>query len=127
MRPISILMATGILCGLIGIVTSAQSAKKDFRGSEGSLKVGVSKIDITPERSIRLSGYGGRSEPSNGVAGKLWAKALAIGEGDDLAIVVTLDLIGVPSWLKTSVVEAPWECQNPRSRSAPLIPIPGLT
>jgi len=50
-----------------------------------------------------MSGYGNRTSLSQGVAGKLWAKALAIGD-ENPVILVTLDLIGVPQWLRDNVV-----------------------
>jgi putative membrane-bound dehydrogenase-like protein len=73
--------------------------------SNASLKVGLARVDITPDEPIRLSGYGGRRDPSEGVEGKLWTKALAIGEGDGTVLLVTMDLIGIPDWLKANVVK----------------------
>ena len=61
--------------------------------------VGVAKVDITPAEPIRLSGYGNRTAPSEGVAQPLYAKALAI--GDDASggpvVLVTVDNLGVPA------------------------------
>ena len=37
---------------------------------------GFSKIEITPEKPIRLSGYGSRTVPSEGVDEKLFVRAL---------------------------------------------------
>src|SRR5437660_1037390 len=42
-------------------------------------QVGVARIDITPAYAIRLTGYAVRKSESEGVAERLWAKALAIG------------------------------------------------
>src|SRR3954470_18857382 len=53
--------------------------------------IGVARIDITPDFPIRLCGYAARKKPSEGVEQKLWAKAMAIGSDDELAIVVTVD------------------------------------
>jgi putative membrane-bound dehydrogenase-like protein len=69
------------------------------------LDVGTARIDITPTEPIRLNGYGNRSQPSEGVEQKLWAKALAIGQ-DQPAILITADLIGVPSWLTDRIANA---------------------
>ncbi len=77
--------------------------------------IGVARIDITPQEPIRLSGYGSRRELSEGVHGKLWAKAVAIGGADEPAVFVTLDLIGVPAWLTAAVVE---QLELPASRIA---------
>src|SRR5687767_6666715 len=53
--------------------------------------VGVARVDITPDYPVRLCGYAARKTPSEGVEQKLWAKAMAIGGDDELAIIVTVD------------------------------------
>src|SRR5437870_6285958 len=61
-------------------------------------QVGVAKIDITPPYPIRLSGYAVRKKESEGVAQRLWAKALAIGSDKEWpAILITVDNTGVPA------------------------------
>ncbi|MDZ4780683.1 MAG: neutral/alkaline non-lysosomal ceramidase N-terminal domain-containing protein [Planctomycetia bacterium] len=55
--------------------------------------IGVAKIDITPTEPIRLSGYGFRREPHEGVIHPIWAKALAIGS-DDIGPAVLLMVDG---------------------------------
>ncbi|MFT4688024.1 MAG: putative membrane-bound dehydrogenase-like protein [Limisphaerales bacterium] len=65
---------------------------------------GVARADITPTKAIRLNGYGNRSKPSAGVAQKLWAKSIAIGETDPV-ILITADLIGVPDWITREVAK----------------------
>ncbi len=61
-------------------------------------RVGVGRVDITPAGPIWMSGYASRTHPSTGVAGKLWAKALAFDDGrGGRAVVVTTDLIGLPA------------------------------
>src|SRR5580765_4844895 len=58
--------------------------------------VGVARVDITPEYPVRLSGYGGRRTVSEGVAQKLWAKALAIGSDQDKPVLwITVDNCGL--------------------------------
>ena len=67
---------------------------------EGLISVGVAKVDVTPEGPIRLHGYGGRKTESTGVAQRLWAKALAIGEDKEgPAILVTVDNCIIPGEL----------------------------
>ena len=41
-------------------------------------KAGVSRVIITPEKSMYLSGYANRTHASDGKIHDLWAKALAI-------------------------------------------------
>lgn len=57
--------------------------------------VGIGRIKITPDKSIRMAGYAARNKPSVGVLQDLWAKCLVIQdrEGHRLAILTT-DLIG---------------------------------
>src|SRR5580765_3746577 len=58
--------------------------------------VGVARVDITPEYPVRLSGYGGRRTVSEGVAQKLWAKALAIGSDQEKPVLwITVDNCGL--------------------------------
>ena len=41
-------------------------------------QIGVSKIDITPDYPIRLSGYGAREKETAEVVQNIWAKCLTI-------------------------------------------------
>src|SRR4051794_1678688 len=68
-----------------------------FAGDELLMQVGVARIDITPDYPIRLSGYGARRTNSEGVAQKIFAKALAFGsDKEDASILFTVDNCGVP-------------------------------
>ncbi|MHB9079667.1 MAG: hypothetical protein ACYC3X_19490 [Pirellulaceae bacterium] len=61
-------------------------------------RVGVAKVDVTPDYPIRLNGFGGRRAESEGVTQHIWAKALAIRWGEDPPIVLlTIDNLGVSS------------------------------
>src|SRR5690242_13878450 len=65
--------------------------------------VGAAKVDITPDFPVRLTGYGNRTKESEGVAQRIWARALAIGgrigggssstdaDNDQPAILLTAD------------------------------------
>jgi hypothetical protein len=60
-------------------------------------RAGVSKVDITPQGPIWLSGYANRNKPSEGVAHPLAAKALALEDGrKNRTLIITFDLIGLP-------------------------------
>jgi hypothetical protein len=83
-------MLVAIACGC------ASAPREPARGPQGALRVGVARIDITPEEPLRLTGYGGRTAPFDSVAQRLWAKALAFDDGRSApAVLVTSDLIGV--------------------------------
>ncbi|PYK58382.1 MAG: hypothetical protein DME21_15785 [Verrucomicrobia bacterium] len=65
-------------------------------GEDVTVRVGVARIDITPDYPIRLTGYAVRKTESEGVEQRLWAKALAMGGDEDRpAILVTVDNCGV--------------------------------
>ena len=61
------------------------------------IPVGAAKRDITPSYPVMLAGYARRNTESEGVAQRLWAKALAIGgdEGDGPAVLIVVDNCGV--------------------------------
>jgi len=74
----------------------------------GPIPVGVATIDTTPTEPMRLSGYGSRTTPSEGIEQKLHAKALAIGTGtndEPLSVFITLDAIGIPAWMTKEVAK----------------------
>ncbi len=67
-------------------------------------KAGVATVDITPEKSMWMAGYASRKKPSEGTAQNLFAKALAIEDAKGTrAVIVTLDLISVPRFLRDAV------------------------
>lgn len=69
-------------------------------------KVGVAKIDITPEYPVRLSGYASRTEESEGVAQPIFARALAISRGISApAVLITVDNCGITREIREEVVQ----------------------
>src|SRR5690349_17461936 len=59
-------------------------------------RAGVATVDITPDRSLWMAGFAARTQPSQGVALPLHAKALALQSGNrPPAVLVTVDLLGV--------------------------------
>jgi hypothetical protein len=70
------------------------------------IDTGLARIDITPPLPIRLTGYGSRSLPAEKAAGKLHARALAIGAGDEAAVLITADVVGIPADLADRVAAA---------------------
>ncbi len=61
------------------------------------MRAGLSQMDITPGGPIWMTGYSSRTHPSEGVAQRLRAKALAIEDSaGSRIVVVTTDLIGLP-------------------------------
>lgn len=64
--------------------------------------VGAAKVDVTPDYPIRLNGFGGRREESEGLSQRIFARALAVSQADGPPLViVAVDSLGV----RTSLVD----------------------
>ena len=58
-------------------------------------KVGLAAVKITPDKPIRMAGYASRDRPSEGIDADLFAKAMALEDGDgNRALLITADLLG---------------------------------
>ncbi|MBP8257026.1 MAG: neutral/alkaline non-lysosomal ceramidase N-terminal domain-containing protein [Opitutaceae bacterium] len=68
-----------------------------------SVPVGAARIDITPQWPIRLAGYANRRGTDWKVEMPLHARALAIGEGANAAVLVTVELVGISSAISDSL------------------------
>ncbi len=65
--------------------------------------VGVAKVDITPDYPVRLNGFLVRKQESVGIRQPIWAKAVAIGQGSEAALLITLDGLGIPAEITAKV------------------------
>ncbi len=61
---------------------------------EDSLRAGIVKVDITPDKPVRMSGYAGRKALSTGVHDRLYARIVAFESGTKRLVLVSADLIG---------------------------------
>jgi len=69
-----------------------------------AIQAGVATLDITPKESIWLGGYAARTKPSQGVRQRIFAKALALRDGNGTtAVLVTADILGFTQELVSSV------------------------
>ena len=74
--------------------------------SADDYRAGVSRVVITPETSLWLSGYAARNKPAEGKTHDLFAKALALEDAKGQRLVlVTTDLLGLPRDLSVAVAE----------------------
>jgi putative membrane-bound dehydrogenase-like protein len=70
------------------------------------LRVGVARIDITPDYPVRLSGFGFRRAESEGITQRIWAKAIAFADEErGPAILIATDNLGVPEAIALEVAE----------------------
>ncbi len=89
---------------VVGISLSSVSAQEGV--DDSLIEIGIARIDITPDEPIRLSGYRTRSEPTDKVAGKLWAKAMAIGSDDQKPVIlITVELVGITLTITDALAE----------------------
>lgn len=70
-------------------------------------KAGFARAVITPDKPLWMAGYAARNKPAEGREQDLFAKVLALQDGDGGRLVlITLDLIGVPQALRHRVADA---------------------
>ncbi len=70
-------------------------------------KAGFSRVVITPEKPMWMSGYGGRTHASEGKVHDLYARAAALQDaGGKRVVMVSLDLVGVPKVMAERVSAA---------------------
>ncbi len=75
-----------------------------LNSAPGSLKIGWGSSDITPDRSVVITG-GSAVRISQGVSDPVTATALVIESPEDLAIMVSTDLIGISDLLNDRIKE----------------------
>ena len=68
----------------------------------GKLRVGVSKVDITPAVGTELCGHFRSDLKSKGIHSNLYTKVLLLDDGENKAVLVACDLLGVTSTLVAS-------------------------
>jgi neutral ceramidase len=74
--------------------------------SAAEWKVGVARVDVTPDYAVRLSGYGSRTKEVSEVKLRLHAKALALQWAEDKpAVIVTVDNCGIPATVRAEVLK----------------------
>ena len=77
-------MAVAALAGGAGVAAE----------EEVELRAAVVKVDITPAKPVRMSGYAGRKEESTGVHDPLSLRVTVFEDGDTRLVLVSADLIG---------------------------------
>ena len=58
------------------------------------LRAGTAKVDITPQKPVRMSGYAGRKGLSQGVHDQLSARVIVFDNSRKKLVLVSTDLIG---------------------------------
>ena len=74
-----------------------QNIEAEETGLKTPWKAGIARVEITPDEPVWMGGFASRTQPSEGVLLPLFAKALALQDGEgNRAVLVTSDLLGFP-------------------------------
>src|SRR5437879_2697301 len=88
---------------LLALCVLVIGAAPRVRAQEATWKAGVARVVITPEKGVRLAGYGTK-RPPDGKLHDLWMKALALEDPKGQRIVlVTSDFQGIPKEMSDRV------------------------
>lgn len=63
-------------------------------GSEGTLRAGTARIDVTPDKPVKMSGYGARTALSEAVHDPLSARVVAFENDGERLVLVSSDILG---------------------------------
>ena len=79
---------TGIFTMVISmaVLLVFESASQSLAIPEKTFLAGSSKIRITPDIPIPMSGYGGRTAPFKGVHDDLYARVIVLSDGTNKAV-----------------------------------------
>ena len=89
------------LLGILTVLTFAATA------GAAEWKAGVARVKITPREPVWMSGYASRDRPAGGTLIDLWAKALALDDGEGhRAVLVAMDLCGIDRGTSVRVCDA---------------------
>lgn len=83
---------TGLLILLAGFLPGRAGAQNGSK-TEGSVKIGVARVNITPGIPAMMSGYEARKTPSVGVQDSLYASAFYFTREKERTILITADII----------------------------------
>lgn len=98
-----LLMAAAILGSALVSAAQADETQTALATSKDQWSVGVSRVVITPEKSVWLAGYGSKRAP-DGKLHDLWMKALALRDvGGQTVVLITSDFQGVPKIMSDRV------------------------
>lgn len=87
------------------LFSAASPAGGKLAGAERLYSVGVASVDVTPAYPIRMTGYLARSSESEGVAQRLWAKALVIAvDPAKPFVLLSVDNCAIPATVRNEVL-----------------------
>jgi hypothetical protein len=104
---------------LIGLLLFTVLFISNLAAKSQSITANAAAVNITPplEMKYTLGGYGERmNKPAEGIHDSIYAKALAMKSGDSKYLIITLDILGLPSNFKTDLLKRiekkGWKAEN---------------
>lgn len=104
---------------LFKILLVAVFSVSSLIGKSQTISANVSVTNITPplEMKYTLGGYGERmNKPAEGIHDPIMAKALALKNGNEKFLIITMDILGLPSNFKTDLLKRieknGWKAEN---------------
>lgn len=89
---------------LLAVLSASPASAAD---DAAPYRCGVAKVDVTPDQPVRLSGYGNRAQPYEGIDERLFARAVGLQCGEAQPhVLVSVDTIGFPGVLTTEIYAA---------------------
>jgi len=86
--------STVTLIGIVLVVCSICGISPVCGAEVNALKAGVAKVDITPQKPVRMAGYASRKDLSEGVHDPLSARVVAFEKDGRRLVLIATDLIG---------------------------------
>ena len=83
---------TGILILLVSLLPEWAGARNSAK-TDSFVKIGVARVNITPDKPAMMSGYEARKTPSTGVHDSLYASAFYFTGDKERTILITADII----------------------------------
>ncbi|TKJ37009.1 MAG: hypothetical protein CEE38_08890 [Planctomycetes bacterium B3_Pla] len=83
-----------LIVGIFVIVFGLAVAPVKSGQGKNILRAGVARIDITPEKPVKMAGYGARTQLSEGVHDPLLARVVVFENNGKRLVLVSTDLIG---------------------------------
>ena len=70
-------------------------------------RAGFARVDVTPTEPVRMSGYGSRDRPSEGIDTPLYVRSLALHQRSSphASVLISIDAIGVPGDFTRRIAE----------------------
>jgi hypothetical protein len=78
---------------IMGIIICLYTAFLQGKSNQNTIRVGTSKMNITPTTPMPMRGYGDRTEPFKGVHDSLYVRTIVFSDGHTKAALISADIV----------------------------------